>query len=89
MSRRTTTCRRRPATAPRNTILLGDALDQLRRLPDASVDTVVTSPPYFLLRNYAAAGQIGMEDTVEEFTPGWSPCATSWPECSSRPAACG
>ena len=52
------------ARLPRNTILLGDALGQLRRLPDASVDTVVTSPPYHLLRDYGRPGQIGMEPTV-------------------------
>lgn len=56
-------------TAPvqRNTILLGDALKRLRGLPDSSVDTVVTSPPYHLLRNYDRAGQIGMEPTVSGY----------------------
>ncbi len=52
---------------PRNTILLGDAVERLRELPTASVDCVVTSPPYFLLRNYGADGQIGLEDTVSEW----------------------
>lgn len=32
-------------------ILLGDALERLQELSTGSVDTVVTSPPYFLLRN--------------------------------------
>jgi DNA modification methylase len=49
---------------PRNTILEGDALDRLRRLPTASVDCVVTSPPYYQLRNYGVAGQLGLESTV-------------------------
>ena len=50
--------------APRNTILIGDAAEQLAGLPAASVDTVVTSPPYFRLRDYGVRGQLGMEPTV-------------------------
>ena len=45
------------------TLLLGDALDVLRALPDESVDCCVTSPPYFALRDYGIAGQIGLEAT--------------------------
>ena len=52
---------------PRNRIVVGDALDQLRRLPDASVDSVITSPPYFRLRDYGADGQIGLEAHVEQW----------------------
>ncbi|MBL0780233.1 DNA-methyltransferase [Streptomyces albidoflavus] len=44
-------------------LLLGDALDQLRTLPDGSVDCIVTSPPYYGLRDYGAAGQLGLEET--------------------------
>lgn len=51
----------------RNAILVGDALDRLRRLPDGSVDTVVTSPPYFRLRDYAATGQLGLEAHIDEW----------------------
>lgn len=51
----------------RNTILIGDALSRLRSLQDGSVDTVVTSPPYFRLRDYAAKGQIGLESHVDEW----------------------
>ena len=50
--------------APRNTILAGDAATRLRELPDSSVDCVVTSPPYFQLRNYDVSGQLGLEPTV-------------------------
>ncbi len=39
---------------PRNQILAGDARVLLRSLPPASVDCVVTSPPYFRLRSYQA-----------------------------------
>jgi DNA modification methylase len=49
---------------PRNTILTGDALTRLRQLRAASVDCVVTSPPYFQLRDYGATGQLGLEPTV-------------------------
>jgi site-specific DNA-methyltransferase (adenine-specific) len=51
-------------TGPRNTILVGDVRDRLRALPAGSVDTVITSPPYLQLRNYAMAAQIGLEDDV-------------------------
>lgn len=49
------------------TILCGDALEQLRTLEPESVHTCVTSPPYYNLRDYGAAGQIGMESTPEEY----------------------
>lgn len=41
----------------------GDALDVLRQLPDASVHCVVTSPPYYGLRDYGELGQYGLEPT--------------------------
>lgn len=47
------------------TLLHGDCLEQLRALPDNSVDAVVTSPPYWNLRDYAHAGQIGIEKTAD------------------------
>ena len=48
-------------------LLLGDALQQLRRLEAESVHTCVTSPPYYNLRDYGINGQIGTEITPEEF----------------------
>jgi site-specific DNA-methyltransferase (adenine-specific) len=54
-------------SAPTNTILVGDATDQLRALPPDSVDCVITSPPFYMLRNYGAVGQIGLEETVHEW----------------------
>lgn len=48
-------------------ILLGDAVEQLRTLEPESVNTCVTSPPYYNLRNYGVPGQIGMEDTPEDY----------------------
>lgn len=44
-----------------------DALALMRSLPDASVQTIVTSPPYFGLRDYGAKGQIGLEPTPAAF----------------------
>jgi site-specific DNA-methyltransferase (adenine-specific) len=52
---------------PRNTILVGDALQQLRALPTSSVDCVVTSPPYFQLRSYGVDGQYGHEANIDEW----------------------
>jgi DNA modification methylase len=52
------------ASIPRNSIILGDALTELRKLPSSSVDTVITSPAYYRLRNYAIEGQMGMEPTI-------------------------
>ena len=48
-------------------ILHGDCREVLRTLPDASVHCVVTSPPYYGLRDYGVAGQLGMEPTPAEF----------------------
>jgi len=48
-------------------IMLGDALEQLKTLPDASVHCCVTSPPYYGLRDYGVAGQIGLEETPEAY----------------------
>ncbi|MFI6169048.1 DNA-methyltransferase [Nocardia sp. NPDC051052] len=51
----------------RNRLLVGDALARLRELPPDSIDMVLTSPPYFRLRNYDAAGQIGLESHVDDW----------------------
>ena len=48
-------------------IMLGDALEQLKTLPDGSVHCCVTSPPYYGLRDYGVAGQIGLEETPEAY----------------------
>jgi len=48
-------------------ILVGDCRDVLRTLPDESVHCVVTSPPYWGLRDYGVAGQIGLEASYGEF----------------------
>jgi DNA modification methylase len=52
---------------PRNTILIGDVRDRLAELPASSVDTIITSPPYFGVRNYGHDQQLGAESDVD----GW------------------
>ncbi len=49
------------------TILQGDCLEVLKTLEAGSVQTCVTSPPYFSLRDYGVDGQIGLEETPEAF----------------------
>ncbi|HML52394.1 MAG TPA: site-specific DNA-methyltransferase [Propionicimonas sp.] len=49
------------------TLYLGHALDVLQSLPAESVDCVVTSPPYFGLRDYGVGGQLGAEESPAEF----------------------
>ena len=44
-----------------------DVLDGLARLPDGCAHCVVTSPPYWNLRDYGIAGQLGMEPTMEGY----------------------
>ena len=48
-------------------IICGDSLLELRKMKDESVDCVITSPPYYGLRNYNSSGQIGLEKTPEEY----------------------
>jgi DNA modification methylase len=59
--------RQRPVSVE---IIVGDCRDVLRRLPDRSVHCCVTSPPYFGLRDYGVAGQMGLESTPEQFVAG-------------------
>ena len=48
-------------------ILVGDARSLLSELADGSVQTCITSPPYFGLRDYGHDGQIGLEETPDEY----------------------
>lgn len=48
-------------------ILCGDAAEQLKTLPQESVNMCVTSPPYYGLRDYGEQGQIGIEQTPDEY----------------------
>ncbi len=49
------------------TLLQGDCVDVLKKLTDESVHCCVTSPPYWGLRDYGHDGQIGLEQTPEEY----------------------
>ncbi len=55
---------------PRNTILIGDVRDRLAELPASSVDTVITSPPYFGVRDYGHDQQLGAEPDVDGWVNG-------------------
>lgn len=61
-------------------IYVGDVRDRLRDLPSDHFDEVVTSPPYWGLRDYGSVGQIGLEPTLGEhiqvMVAAWSPAAT-------------
>jgi DNA modification methylase len=48
-------------------ILIGDVLERLADLPDESVQCVVTSPPYWGLRDYGVEGQIGLEESPDAY----------------------
>jgi site-specific DNA-methyltransferase (adenine-specific) len=52
---------------PNATILLGDARTRLADIPDQSVQCVITSPPYWGLRDYGKSDQIGLEPTPTEY----------------------
>ena len=51
----------------RNRILVGDVRQRLGDIASSSVDCVITSPPYFQLRNYGRSEQIGLEPAVGEW----------------------
>jgi DNA modification methylase len=50
-----------------NKVLQGDCLEMLKTLAECSVQCCVTSPPYWGLRDYGVAGQLGLEPTPEEY----------------------
>lgn len=50
-----------------NRVHFGDCVETLRQMPDGIVNTCVTSPPYFGLRDYGHPGQIGLEASPDEF----------------------
>jgi len=50
-----------------NNILQGDVIEKLKEIETGTVQCVVTSPPYWGLRNYQVDGQLGLEETPEEY----------------------
>jgi DNA modification methylase len=49
------------------TLYCGDSVTILKNIPSESVNCIVTSPPYFNLRDYKIEGQIGLEETVQDY----------------------
>lgn len=50
-----------------NKIYQGDSLEVLKTFPSDSIDCIVTSPPYYGLRDYGVEGQIGQEKTPQQY----------------------
>lgn len=63
----------------------GDARTVWRDLPEASVHALVTSPPYYSLRDYGMDGQLGLEDTPQEYVDGLAELLTDWGTSVLRP----
>jgi DNA modification methylase len=70
----------RVKSSPKNlhaiTWIKGDAREIA--LPSSSIDTVITSPPYWKKRDYGVPGQIGQEDSPEEFAAQLELCLREW-----------
>ncbi len=50
-----------------DTVICGDVFDKMPEIPTGTVHCVITSPPYWGLRDYGVEGQIGLEKTPEEY----------------------
>ena len=50
-----------------NKIINGNSLEELKKLPEKSINMVMTSPPYWALRDYGVEGQLGLEPTFDEY----------------------
>jgi DNA modification methylase len=50
-----------------NKIYTGDALGVLKTFSDNFINCVMTSPPYWGLRDYGVSGQLGLEKTLNEY----------------------
>lgn len=50
-----------------NKIYKGDCLETIKTFPDKSINCVITSPPYWQLRDYGWTGQWGLEKTFQEY----------------------
>ena len=51
----------------KNHIYQGDVLDVLKTFPNECIDMCITSPPYWNMRDYGVEGQLGLEETFEEY----------------------
>lgn len=59
--------KQKPIESFTNKIICGDAFKILKTIPDESIDCVITSPPYWALRDYGVRGQIGLESTIGKY----------------------
>ena len=50
-----------------NQILVGDNAQIIKTVPDSYVNTIITSPPYYGLRDYGNDAQLGLESTPDEY----------------------
>lgn len=50
-----------------NKVIQGDCLEVLKTFPDESINCCMTSPPYWALRDYGVDGQLGLEDTFQQY----------------------
>lgn len=50
-----------------NEVICGDALTVLKDFPADSIDMVITSPPYWGLRDYGPDEQIGLEPGLQDY----------------------
>jgi len=50
-----------------NKIYQGDCLEVMKEIDDKSIDMILTSPPYWGLRDYGVNGQLGQEKTFQEY----------------------
>ena len=48
-------------------LLIGDSIEEMGNIPDNYIHSCMTSPPYYQQRDYGVEGQIGLEDSVEEY----------------------
>ena len=58
------------SSLPRSVLVEGNALKALDLLPEQSIQTVITSPPYWSLRDYDVDRQIGRDESLEEYVSG-------------------
>lgn len=56
-----------PADMADNCLIVGDCIRAMGRLPDGCVQTIVTSPPYWSLRDYGIEGQIGLDESLYDY----------------------
>jgi DNA modification methylase len=50
-----------------STMITGDSLEVLKKIPDECVQTIITSPPYWSLRDYGIKGQIGLTEDINVY----------------------